>query len=378
MRMADDRLVMPAAPKVRWKLVLAASLSGLFVAVGLLACTLIYLRPKVVDFLSYWAAGRLAASGNAGSAYDIDLHHTVERGVVAFTGGLPFPYPPPFLLVATPFALLPFSAAFAAWVTLTGGLYALVAGRRGALPYALSQPPVVANALIGQNGFLTTSIFAGGLQLLPRRPMLAGAIFGLLVIKPQLGILLPVALIAGREWRAIAGAALSAGAGLLLALLAFGPDAYANFLQTLPSFAARLAAGNWPWNEVASVYALVRFAGLTETVAMTAQVVIALIGAWLVWRAWRLKMEERGAILAAATLLVPPYLFTYDALLLAVPALWLLKHPRERWVYPVIWLLCFLPIANFFDLYPGPNTIPFAAMLCLWALHSRPITGHAA
>jgi len=376
--MADDRPVMTPAPKVRWTLVLAASLAGLFVAAWILASTLTYSRPKSVDFLSYWAAGRLAASGNAASAYNFDAHHAVERTVVLFNGLLPFPYPPPFLLVVTPLGLIPFWAAFAVWVALTGGIYALVVGRRRALPYALSQPPLVANALIGQNGFLTTSIFAGGLALLPRRPLLAGAILGLLVIKPQLGILLPVALIAGREWRAIVGAALSVSAALLAALLVFGPNAYASFFGMMPGFTARLAAGNWPWNEVASVYALLRFIGLPQAAAMTAQVMTALIAAWLVWRAWRLEKEERGAILAAATLLVPPYLFTYDALLLAVPALWLLKHPRERWVYPLIWLLCFLPIANFFDLYPGPNTIPLAAILCIWALHSRPIEGRAA
>ena len=363
---------------IRWPVVLAASGSGLFIALAILACVLIYLHPKVVDFLSYWAAGRLAASGNGASAYDFDLHHAVERGVVAFTGELPFPYPPPFLLLVTPFGLMPFWAAFAAWIALTGAIYAIVMGRHGLLPYALSQPPVVANALIGQNGFLTAAIFASGLGILPRRPMLGGAILGLMVIKPQLGILLPFAMVAGREWRALAGALLSASSALLIGLLAFGPPAYAGFFAMLRDFAPKLTAGAWPWNEIASVYAVARFAGVPGEAPIYLQAVVAMIAAVLVCRAWWLKLDERGAILAAATLLVPPYLLTYDALLLAVPALWLLKHPRARWVYPLIWLLCFLPIANFFDLYPGPNTIPFAAMLCLWALHSRPITGHAA
>jgi len=368
--MSDAVATRPRESGIRWPIVLAASCSALFVAVAILACVLNYSRPKVVDFLSYWAAGRLALSGAAASAYDIDLHHAVERSVVAFNGRLPFPYPPPFLLIVTPFGLLPFWAAFAIWVALTGAIYALVTGRHRALPYALSQPSVVANVLIGQNGFLTTSIFGGGLEALPRRPMLGGAILGLLAIKPQLGILIPFALIAGREWRAITGAALSAITGVLVALVAFGPNAYASFFRMVPGFTAQLGTGAWPWNEVASVYALLRFAGLPQAAAMVAQVATALFAAALVWRAWRLNIGERGPILAAATLLVPPYLFTYDALLLAIPALWLIKHPRQRWVYPAMWLLCFLPIANFFDLYPGPNTIPLAAMLCLWALHA--------
>ena len=65
-------------------------------------------------------------------------------------------------------------------------------------------------------------------------------------------------------------------------------------------------------------------------------------------------------------MLVPPYLFTYDALLLTVPLAWALRRGREREAV-AIWLLTLLPLAGYFTTFP--NTIPVAAMFSLWMLH---------
>ena len=59
----------------------------------------------------------------------------------------------------------------------------------------------------GQTGYLSGALMVAGLRLLPARPVLAGVMFGLLTYKPQLGVLIPVALVAMGGWRAIAAAA---------------------------------------------------------------------------------------------------------------------------------------------------------------------------
>ena len=69
----------------------------------------------------------------------------------------------------------------------------------------MAMPPVLINAITGQAGFLIAALFIGGMALLPKRPLLGGMLLGLMVIKPQLGLVLPFALAAGREWRAFAG-----------------------------------------------------------------------------------------------------------------------------------------------------------------------------
>src|SRR5205085_12071389 len=121
---------------------------------------------------------------------------------------------------------------------------------------AMAQPPVLANFLIGQTGFLTTSIFAGGLAVLRRNPWLGGGILGLLVIKPQLALALPFAMIAGREWKAIAGGAICAASTLLIALALFGWPADHGFFSILPVLTDGMERGSWPWTELAGVSAL--------------------------------------------------------------------------------------------------------------------------
>lgn len=368
--MTEDAAIANSKPNVRWAHVLALSCSAVFLAGAAWTCWLIYERPRSIDFLSFWAAGRLAAGGHGAWAYDLNLHQATERLAVPIGGLLPFAYLPPFLIVVAPFGIAPFRISFALWVAVTAGAYALVVGRKDGWPFAMSHPSVLSNVMIGQNGFLTASLFSGGITLLSRRPWLGGAILGLLVIKPQLALLIPLALIAGREWKALAGGAMSASSALLVALALFGWDSYRGFVAALPTLTAALQQGRWSWSELASVYAFLRFFDAGERAALAAQAVVAIFAAVLVCRAWWLKHDERGPILAAATVLTSPYLFTYDALLLAIPMLWLMNHRRSWRLLILSWLLCLLPVAYYFDLYPGPNTIPLAAGLLLWALHA--------
>lgn len=345
--------------------------SLLFVIVFFWATLILYTKPLAIDFLSYWAASKLVLTAHVPSVYNLTAHNDVELLVAPIGGLLPFAYPPPFLLLVTPVALVPYWLGFFLWLAATASIYALVVGRNARLPYAMGHPSVLANFLIGQNGFLTTAIMAGGLRVLSANPFAGGAILGLLVIKPQLALVLPFAMIAGRQWKAIAGGVLSASCGLLIGYLAFGWAAYEGFFRMLPVFTDGMERSLWPWEELSSVFAALRFLRVPQASALAIQAVIAVISIGLVCRAWWLGTEERAPILAAATMLVPPYLFTYDALLLVIPMLWLIERRRHLWAILVSWLFCFLPIAYYFGYYSGPNTVPLAAMLCMWALHAR-------
>jgi hypothetical protein len=91
-------------------------------------------------------------------------------------------------------------------------------------------------------------------------------------------------------------------------------------------------------------------------------------------------MPQRVPVLAAATLLISPYALTYDSLLLIVPLGWLIKERRQPYLLAAIWL-CLLPVGLFDGRYGGPNTVPVACLLCLWALHREeafPKTGSVA
>lgn len=294
--------------------------------------------------------------------------------IVPNLGLLPFPYPPPFLAIVTPFALMPFSTAFVLWVVLTSLVYALGAARVAPLPYAFANPPILVDLMIGQTGLLVGGIFMSGLALIFSAPFTAGAIFGLLVLKPQLALMLPVATVAGRMWKVLAGALLSLMTVLLAGLLLFGRESYQGFFAILPYYAGFIGNSSWNWVELASPFAFARFLGIDQSPALMIQAFFSVAAGGLTWIAWSRDWEEKLPILAAASLLASPYLLTYDAVLLIVPAGHLLAR-RRLWLVALLWLLCALPVVHFYGLYDGPNTIPLAAAISLGVMarsHVRP------
>jgi alpha-1,2-mannosyltransferase len=346
----------------------ALAAAAVFAFTVVLSACVYYLYAPEVDFVSFWAAGRLALSGHAATAYDINAHRSVEETVTHIGGLMPFPYPPPFLFVVSAFAGPRYWLSYPLWMFATSGLYFAATRRLIAPRFAFAHPAAIVNAMIGQNGFLTSGIFLSGASALPRQPFAGGLILGLLAIKPQLGILLPVALLAGREWRAIGGAALSSLGLLALAVLAFGLDSYRGFFAITNQYAAFMVADRWNWAQQASVFGFFRFLHAAQGVAIAAQASSAVAAAAITWRAWSAGNEHKVAILAAATLLVPPYVFTYDSLLLIFPFSVLLQDRGHPWRAAVLWLCLLCPLLGYFGLYPGPNTIPVAAILSLWWL----------
>ena len=353
---------------MRWLRVALVGFALLWVILTIYAWSWNFQVPNFTDYLSYWAAGKLTLGGDPAAAYDVAKHRAIEFTVLKFYGLLPFPYPPPFLIVVTPFSLLSYEWGFAAWVLATLAIYVFGTRRVADLPFTVGHPSVLMNGLIGQNGLLTCPIFVTGAFLLRQRPFLAGAVLGLLVIKPQLALLLPVAVIAARLWPAIAGAALSAGAFLLLALVLFGFGAFEGFINILPLYTELMRQDKWPWNEFISVFAFLRWFGVDQSIALSVHAIVAAVAIAVTWVAWSRDWEEQLPILAAATLLVPPYLLTYDSLLMIVPiGFWVSQRPRP-YLAGLLWLFCFLPISFYFHIYRGPNTVCLAAILTLLIL----------
>lgn len=329
------------------------------------------IHPSDRDFVSFWGAARLALSGTPALAYDNEALRALQAQHVTFRSNaeMPFPYPPAFLLLVLPFATLSFPAAMVCWSLTT--LAAWLAVIRRMFPssgwLALAFPPIYANAAIGQNGCATAALLAGGLLFLQRRPFVAGLILGCLVLKPQLALLLPIAMIAGRQWRAIIGAVTSAASLLIVGLLVFGTDASRAWLAQMPLYAEIARNGLVGWHKFVSVYAAARQVGLAAEPAFIIHCAIALCAAWAVWRVWRsdAEMLAKASVLIAATMLASPYLFFYDAVALTVPLLFLAERKMPVPLTAVLW---FAPIASI-AMLPGPiNVGPFVPIALLWLL----------
>ena len=245
-----------------------------------------------------------------------------------------------------------------------------IVGRPFGLLLAAAFPVVFTNTLVGQNGFLTASLIGGTLYLMPLRPVLAGICLGLLSYKPQYGLLFPLVLIAASQWRCSSPPASSRSLMALASWLAFGTESWQAFVHWMPMFSqAFLTEGRAPWGKMQSIFGLVRYFGGPEQLAWVLQWImsgtVAVLLA-LMWRS-RIRYSLKAAALAAGTLLMTPYLFLYDVMVLAIAVAFLvrigLKQGFQRHELPALgWPLALM----FFPLLGAPTG--FAATLIVTGL----------
>ena len=320
-------------------LLIAEVLTTLYFVAGTHGWIVPLARPVTTDFASFYAAGRLAAAGTPALAYDQAAHQAAEWAATA--PGVDYQfffYPPVFLLLATPLAFLPYLLAFAVFEAGTLLLYLAAlrpilgaSGWRWLVP-VLGFPAVFWTLGLGQNAFLSAGLFAIGTRLLDRRPGLAGLALGALIFKPHLGLLIPVALLAGRHFRAIGGAVLGAGGLILLSWLVFGTATWAAFFPVFLGSFGTFATERIELAGRITVFAAARMLGASATLAYAAQALVGVVAAagmaWLFWR--RAALPLRAAALLAATLLALPVLLLYDLMLLGLAGAWLLVDAREQ------------------------------------------------
>ena len=286
-------------------------------------------QPLGIDFMPMWAAGREAFS-HPDRVYNVVRLTRFEHPLLeGFAGPRPFVYPPTALLLFSAIAVLPFASANAIW-TLSG-ILAIVTTVAPRLPSQrwvtslamLASPAAVLVIITGQTTFLIASLAITALFSLKTRPIAAGVLFGLAgVLKPQAMALLPVALVAAREWRALAAAAICAVAAGLAATLVFGPDAWLAWAQALESFQRWVMATPALQRGMITPTALglsLRLDPGADDVWRLAFDVGAVAMAWVVFRSTDDPARRLAALLGGA-LFITPYAMHYDAALLAPSA----------------------------------------------------------
>jgi hypothetical protein len=284
-------------------------------------------KPVGTDFSNVYAAGTLSWQGRPAQAYEPALQHAAEKAVF---GGRDVPfygwhYPPFFFAVAVLAAAVPYAWGLSIW--LVASLAAYLAAMRAILPrpetllIAMAFPAVFVNIGHGQNGFLTAALLGGALHWLDRRPWLAGVLIGCLAYKPQFGVLIPIALLAGGRWGTIGAAMVTVAALVAVSFVTLGGGVWhafadsMNFTQTVV-----LEQGSTGWEKIQSIFSAVRMWGASVHLAYTLQIALALLlAASLAWL-WQsdAAFELKAAGLATGSLLATPYVLDYDLVVLAV------------------------------------------------------------
>lgn len=305
------------------------------------------------DFINFWAAGHLAVAGLVQDIFDPARLTAAQQALYhPRIHGHFWSYPPPALLIVYPLGFLPYFTALALWTMAS--FAALAWAARTLFSDLLRQllllccPAMAASVMVGQNGAFTAALLLGGLVCLERRPVLGGVLLGLLVFKPQLAVMLPVAALAMRRWDTIAAAIVTVLAVALLSTFVFGLQSWQAFIDyTLPAQIDSLEHGGGFLVLMPSAFASARLLGLYGE-AIWVQLPFALLAAVLVWRGCRSErpMRDKITLIVLGTFVATPQAFIYDLVPLAAAPLLLLERRGPGWLMASLYALPLVSVAG--------------------------------
>jgi hypothetical protein len=154
-------------------------------------------------------------------------------------------------------------------------------------------------------------------------------LFGLLCYKPQLGLLVPVALVSAWQWRALASAAATVVLIIVATSFAAGWSIWPMWLASLHGNAPELIGPNPLIHLMPTVTAAVNLLGGSSLLAGVMQLAAASVAAVAVWVLFRRGIRPLPvAALLVGTFLVPPYAMAYDMPIIAT-AMVLVMQERD-------------------------------------------------
>jgi len=216
----------------------------------------------------------------------------------------------------------------------------------------LAFPAVLINVGHGQNGFLSAALFGGAVLATRTRPVLAGVLFGCLVFKPHLAILVPVALAARGAWKAFFAAAVTALGLIAVSVALFGIETWKGFFAVSPLARQALEQELVGSDKMQSVFAAVRLlhGSVSFAYGLQALVAVAACASLVVLARARANPEAQGIALISGALIATPFLLDYDLTLLAIPLVWLFGEGRRTgflpWEKIVLFAAFVLPLVS--------------------------------
>lgn len=341
------------------------------------------------DFVNIWHGGQEAAKAGAAGVYNREAYRKTLRPKTGFDGIYTFSYPPHMLLAALFFGAFPYLAALLLWTV--GGLLLFWHAARPwlrdvGLPgwAVLVLPASFVNLWAGHFGFLVGALSLYGWRFAESRPMRSGLAFALMTVKPHMGVLVPLILMAKGQWRTLSYAALGALALVAVSAAIFGFWAWSTWLSSTLSYHAGLVevVPRQPYNFMMpivsrSIYALVPDPGI----AAAAQALAALYGVGvLAWAHMRgVGTRDLGLLSIIAVFLILPYSFNYDMVAVSLTAMICAVRFRTRWwaldkpIYAAAFILplALTPMARTFNFWPAPVILMLLLGCAAWRMAGK-------
>ncbi len=305
------------------------------------------------DYLQFYLAAKMVTSGFADQLYNFSLQQSMQRDpqIIPFSWApntyLLFIYPPFVAGFFIPLSLLPFMTSAIVWLLCMAlcGLSVLHLLSReypvlrpyfgGLLIASLIFRPAVHAIYSCQNSTLTLLLFTSAFLLLKRRwDFVAGVVLALVSFKPQLLLMVGLAILATQSWRVFYGLCVT-GVFLALGSLLVSVQASTEYLLRVPELSRWIEMPGMQLAGMSCWYGFFRLllSGQSLPLIQLCAAVMSLISAAIViarLRATGLRDEVSWSMVSIATLLISPHLLSYDLTLLALPCL-LLLGTKQGW-----------------------------------------------
>lgn len=290
------------------------------------------------DFVNDWMGARAVLHGDVHRLFDFPVYSKYLHSVFPTLPEHNWSYPPDVLLFVWPLGFLPYLSAYILWCALGIGVYLGTACRLGCtkkdLVFLLVSPAVAINLFAGQNGFFTAALLIAGLTILDRRPFVAGICFGVLTLKPQLGLLIPLALLLEARWRTIFSAAATFATLFAATCAVFGTAVWRDYFTLAVPFQEHVLKYGSELMPIMmpTPFMNARVMGLPHTVAFYVQLPFTLLAAAaVIWTFMRRRDPVLSrALLVTAGFVATPYVFNYDMVVFG----WTVWSLRERFAAP--------------------------------------------
>lgn len=281
------------------------------------------------DFALTYVAAHIVHDGNGEHLYDTSLQVALRDSMFRNPSPLYFEHPPFEALALSPLASLPFRTAYLVWSLVNVAvLLGVIVWLRSSVLWPAEDigylflwlifAPVLVAIYQGQSSIFVLAAYAAAFMTLSRnKPLTAGAIFGLALLKFQFAVPFTIIFVLRRQWRFVAGFSFTAILLGLSSLVGIGWNGVADYVRLLSHI------GTNPQNvsygsavDMPTLHGLIfavagRALSATELNLMVAIASLALI-AWVGMKWNRTRWETAFAAAIAASLLCGSHMFTHD------------------------------------------------------------------
>ena len=340
------------------------------------------------DFMNMWHYGKAALSDAPGLWYNNETYNAHLQAHIEDYPTQYWSYPPHVMLLAAPFGFMGYKTALASFCLLSAVCYHLATRdifNTRMLKLSLWIMPTIALTLVaGQLSVLLAAAFIVIFRTLDSRPWAAGLLIALMTVKPQIGFIFPIFLLATGRYKVFGWASLFSVLFIGTSIAVYGLSLWETFLTNRVGEQMELLLHIHPMTRgwMPSVAVNAGIAGLGPKAMAIVHIIAALAAiGFMVWGVRKTKDKFlQYALFLAVSFVATPYLMIYDTVILGWAALILVMFygtaRLDRFFYRAFILM--IPISTLLSLLHIPGSALILLAMVVWVgryvvQDSRPI-----